>query len=192
MTEALRTAVEAKQRSALLIWSCLIGAVIFYGVVPAMLLLTELGAADPDQKATLALLVPLFSVLGLASACLSIFISRYAYSESGLLKVLSKDPATAGPAERRLSKADEKAVEGLSPDEGRLLAVAEYLRVRSILSTTICDSIAVFGLVLTLISRTPEYSYIGAFVGVLVALTVRPKLLEGVEQAELLQAKAPR
>ena len=161
-----------------MIWACMTGAVVFYGLIPTFFL-SELGAPDPGQTENLSLLVPILSALGLAEAGAVIFMSRYSCSEAGLLKLLSRSQPSA-----------TESTQSFSSDERQLISVAERLSMRAIIGVAICDSIAVYGLVLSIMSRAPEYAYIGAAVGLLVAFAIKPNIIEGVEQATLLQAKA--
>lgn len=176
MTEALRTAVEKKQRSALILWAALTGGMVMYAVI-AGVVIPMLDSGTPVDHRALESLVFVVVGLGFLMGAAAIMVYRAANSERGMLKVLAREPSSVDPA--------------LNKDELRLLAVAQQISTSSLIAVALCDGIAVLGLVLTLLTYRADYVYVSTGVGVLVSIVIMPRINEAIELAEVLQMRRP-
>ena len=172
MTETLRTAVEKKQRAALLIWGALTGGMVCYAAIAGLVLVPMMATDTPVNQRDLESIV--FAVVGLAfvMAGAAIVIYRAANTEEGMLKILARKPIEKDPA--------------FTGEEQRLLAVAQQIAKNSIIATAVCDGIAVLGLVLTLLTYRADYVYVSAGFGVMISLLIMPRITEATELAEAL------
>ena len=172
MTETLRTAVEKKQRAALLIWGALTGGMVFYAAIAGLVLVPMMAKDAPVNQRDLESTV--FIVVGLAFAmgAAAIVVYRAANTEEGMLKIMARKPVERDPT--------------FTVEEQRLLAVAQQISTNSIIATALCDGIAVLGLVLTLLTYRADYVYVSAGVGVLFSLLIMPRITEATELAEAL------
>ncbi len=175
MTGPFRTAVEKKQRAAFAIWVALTMSPIIYVGVASVVLpppVTGQGAAASLEFQKLVLVL---GSIALSEILLAVFLYRAPYSPQSMVKTM--DQAVVDPNST------------FAADEQRLMAVVNKLSTSSILCTSLCESVAIFGLVLSVQSGEIEYAYIGAGISILGAMIVMPRIIEGAEDAEALQKR---
>jgi F0F1-type ATP synthase membrane subunit c/vacuolar-type H+-ATPase subunit K len=163
LSPALRNLIAPQARVLTIIWFAFLATCPFYGFL-AYLIASAVGDAEASTTASTTATDPQILTVALAAVsvvvvAVSFFYQRHAFSESSLKRHLAGPVATAA--------------DPLPADEQRLAGLLPYYQTSLIVVWAMRESVAVFGLVLTILHRDPV-TVVPFAVAALVLLAMAP------------------
>lgn len=176
-------------RPALLIhtffWWILTACIVFYVVLAWIL------ARAPDAPAAVASSIELaLAGFAIATGAASLLLPRFWLSDERLRSVLASPPDLEALARPQGSSARDElrlqAIQTLTAQEQKLLALPGFYFPCFLVRMVLNESVAVYGLILTILSHTFESVLPFATAGLLLNLVSRPRIEPLLERASHL------
>lgn len=185
LTPRLEELVRPSELTARVIWVGLTAPIVVY-VVVAFLVTDPAASAQEPLLALQAVLI----VVALIAGTVSLLLPRFLLSDERLQRVLRDDPALEDLArDPQTGKVDEerrRKIEALSTQERKLLRLPPVYLTQLIIRLALTETVAIMGLVLAIISNSPQLVVPFAALALVLNLSSLPKVKEQLESATLL------
>jgi hypothetical protein len=185
---AFQELVQGQERVQRVLWAALLVSIMLYGVVAHVVTGTP-DTATPVMPALWAA----FAMAAFGAGGLSLAWPRVALSDDRLRQAMAREAVPSGSrgAIRPASAALRERVGRLDARERRLYSVMSAAFTASIVRLAMNESIAIHGLVLSILSHDPRWFWIFAFPAIALDIAMFPRLDPLVERAQTLLDTPP-